>query len=282
MNLQKMLQDVRLAAKNQNYRKAIEICTKIIQVSPDHIETNYLLGLAYRDSGQKEKALAHLKKALSLNPEVAALYPVIGDLYLKDKQPEEALSYYYQAIEKGIKTHQLYTVTGALWRDKGCSDKAIHYFQKALEIKPDATDVLLDIGMLYLHNGNENDVVKTMRRLLEVDPEFYEAYYMLARSQKHKEYDAVSKKMQELYDNPDTPDEGRMYLGYGLGKIHEELGAYGQAFEALKTANKTSGQHPIFPSKKRSKSLMHSKSYLTDHTLRSWRKLEFMTKPLSL
>lgn len=233
-----MLHEAQLAIKKKKYHKVVEICEKIILVSPDQKQANYLLGLAYKDMGQKDKALLYLQKLLNLDPENGSLYPIIGDLYLQKKQPEEALQYYLTAIKRGIKTDQLYTVTGVLYKEKGDFDKALEFYQKALDLKPDATTVLQEIGMIHMHNGNRDAVVKAMRRILEIDPKAYSAYYMLARSQKHLEYDDTTKKMEELFSSSDTPDEGRMYLGYGLGKIYEELGEYDRAFESLEKANK--------------------------------------------
>jgi Flp pilus assembly protein TadD len=73
----------------KNYQRAIEL-------EPEYASAHNSLGVAYRETGQTEKAIQSWKKALALRPDVG--YPLmnLGMAYLSRGEKTKALDYFYQ------------------------------------------------------------------------------------------------------------------------------------------------------------------------------------------
>ena len=71
-----------LSIQSQQYERAIERLKLLVEVNPAHTQGNLLLGVAYLNSGAREKAREQFEKVklLDNDPSVQAT----ADSYLKD------------------------------------------------------------------------------------------------------------------------------------------------------------------------------------------------------
>ena len=68
----------------------------MIEINPNHVKTHYNLGIAYRHSGQIDKAIGAWKKAISLEPNGSKAYNNLGAAYLSQGKLDDA-----EATERG-------------------------------------------------------------------------------------------------------------------------------------------------------------------------------------
>jgi Flp pilus assembly protein TadD len=70
------------AVESQDWPKAIEILSKLVQAEPNNADAHNFLGYAYRKKGIFEASFNHYNEALKLNPRHRHAHEYIGEAYL--------------------------------------------------------------------------------------------------------------------------------------------------------------------------------------------------------
>ncbi|RLE26876.1 MAG: hypothetical protein DRJ65_04580 [Acidobacteria bacterium] len=78
------------AYRAREYSTAILRFQKVVEQSPDHAGSHYLLGLSLRGDNQTSKALASLRKAAELDPSTASYAIALGQTLIQAKQYNDA------------------------------------------------------------------------------------------------------------------------------------------------------------------------------------------------
>ena len=72
-----------MSGKKENIAEAIRLLEKTVSAYPRFYQASLMLGTAYMDLGQWDKAENSLKQTLSLNPNAANASFALGELYLR-------------------------------------------------------------------------------------------------------------------------------------------------------------------------------------------------------
>jgi serine/threonine-protein kinase len=95
------------------------------------------LGLALKDKGDWDGAIACYKKALELDPKLALAHNNLGNALKGKGDLDGAIACYKKALHLDPKQALFYNNLGAVLQDKGCLDEAIAEFREALRIQKD-------------------------------------------------------------------------------------------------------------------------------------------------
>lgn len=80
------------AVESQDWPKAIEVLSKLVQAEPNNADAHNFLGYAYRKKGIFEASFNHYNEALRLNPRHRHAHEYIGEAYLlTDNLPKAEL-----------------------------------------------------------------------------------------------------------------------------------------------------------------------------------------------
>ncbi|CAA6818859.1 MAG: Unknown protein [uncultured Sulfurovum sp.] len=92
--------------EKQNYKKAIELATKALELDEYNYEAYISLGYATRNKAYFEnkvelykKAIVYNKKAIEINPDLELAYNNIGSIFLMQQKYEDAKKWYYHSLE---------------------------------------------------------------------------------------------------------------------------------------------------------------------------------------
>lgn len=85
--------------KMQNESKALAVCTRMIELEPEHIMAHYNRGSMYSNMGLLDKAIADFDRTIELMPSYASSYNNRGLVYEKQGQYEHAIADYSKTIE---------------------------------------------------------------------------------------------------------------------------------------------------------------------------------------
>ena len=120
--------------------KAIGSAEKAVQQSPNNAGYYVMLGIALRNNGQYEEAIASFKKALQLNPyKPIARLNNLAWAYLGSRQYEKAISTWNETIERNPDYLLAYMgLTVAYWVT-GLEDQARQAAKHILRINPKFT-----------------------------------------------------------------------------------------------------------------------------------------------
>jgi eukaryotic-like serine/threonine-protein kinase len=122
--------------KQQDYKKAIEVCTEALSLKPDFVPALQARGQLYLSSGQFKEALDDFDKAVQVDNQDAKTLVLQGAALAATGQAEKALA----SIERGI---ELDDTDPVAWFQKGTvleklnrNQDALDAYDRALELKP--------------------------------------------------------------------------------------------------------------------------------------------------
>jgi len=131
-------------AAEGNYRKAIGILQRVLELQPSHHTARRDLAMAYVEVGDIDNATNHLIDALRLHPGDAWSWVVLANLYIREKS------------------------------DKDTGEK---FLRKALEIAPNDAWALNSLAAVYGERGKTDEAITLFEQAIAANPEFANAYY---------------------------------------------------------------------------------------------------------
>jgi len=213
-----------------HYRKAIDI-------NPDYAKAHNNLGTVLSELGRQDDALAHFSKAIDIKPEYAEAHSNLGTALKELGRQDDALAHYRKAIDIKPEYAEAHSNLGIVLSELGRQDDAVAHFRKAIEIDPDYAKAHSNLGTALSELGRLEEGVAHYRKAIEINPDFAEAHRHLTFSKTYSKYDDDIRVMEEIFAQPDIPDEQIMHLAFGLGKSFEDLHQYEKAFEFFAKGN---------------------------------------------
>ncbi len=111
---------------------------------------NYLtIGVAYKKTGQTQKALESYRRAVQLNPSDPDGYYDIGNIYAESDNYTLAKQYYLRAIEVDPYSARAYNNLGNIYFETGDYERALAYYDYAIAIEPDYQTPYYHAGLIH-------------------------------------------------------------------------------------------------------------------------------------
>jgi len=179
------------ASASKNYEKAILHYETLISFQGDKNGNNYIaLSKAYKELGDKEKAIKTLQSGRTKFPDDANLITEELNYYLVGGQTQEAEAMLKLAVEKDPTNHVLYFAAGTVYDKLGNREATISNYKKAIEIKPDYYDAYYNLGAYIFNEGKllqdkaneEKDMKKYEVGKKQADDKFQEALPYLEKA----------------------------------------------------------------------------------------------------
>jgi len=152
------LGQIALAARN--YTEAITYFEKALLLAPAANRIHYSLAMAYRGSGNIEKAREHLAQQGTVGVRVAD--PLVDGL---------------QELIKGERVH---LIRGRLALEAKRYAEAVAEFRKAVAAKPDSVPAHINLGAALTQTGDLKGAAAQFEEILRVDPKNTIAHFNLA------------------------------------------------------------------------------------------------------
>ncbi len=179
--------------------EAKAVAAKSLELAPDNISAQLLMGKLALWEGQSKLAVQHFNKTLALDPQNITAYLGLSDAYLK----------------------------------LGLAKKPLPLLQKALTIAPNSPDVLSKLGEIYAARGNRKQALQYLNKASELDPKNTTTLRLTAetarRFQDYKQATSVIKQLVEL--EPKSVQHRAL-----LAKNYIDQGQGQQAFAVLQEA----------------------------------------------
>lgn len=123
--------------KAENYEKAIDYQLKSLESDPEYFGAWVSLGVAYRKTGNRERALECYETALESDPMTAdsvPLYISLGAVYLEMRKPISAVSYLEKAQELSPNNPDAYAYLAVAYKMAIEPEKSQEAYAKAREL----------------------------------------------------------------------------------------------------------------------------------------------------
>lgn len=113
------------------YGNAIDCYQTALSDGPEKVEYVVNLAIAYRRSGDNQKALELYLQALEIDPDDAELNSSLGSLFILENEPEKAVRYFDKAIEQDPSLAVAYGNGALAYALIGDFETAYDYLEKA-------------------------------------------------------------------------------------------------------------------------------------------------------
>jgi Tfp pilus assembly protein PilF len=143
---------------------------KAVTLYPDYLEAHLMLGTAYMNTKQWDKADASLHRALKINPKSAEIHFALSELYREQKKYTEAEKEAQEGLKIDDKGWQGHLTLGRIYADQNEIAKAGPEVGKALQIKPDLAEGHLLAGNLFLKARQAENALTEFQEYLRLDP----------------------------------------------------------------------------------------------------------------
>lgn len=133
--------------------KALEEFEKAESVNPNLPFLHFNLGLAHQRLGHLDKAEAEYQKDIQLEPDMAYNYEQLGKLYEQQGRDEDAEKMYHEALEREPRLPDSLLKLGQIEQRKGNSQLALNKLDAALKLAPDNESIHFVRGRVLLALG---------------------------------------------------------------------------------------------------------------------------------
>ncbi len=183
----------RVAMINKDTVKAIEYFEAALEALPQANSIHYALALAYRDSGDQEKAEMHMALRGELMP--AANDPLMDELVLSNShavarrgvdalrtnQPQVALEWLEKARKLRPDDAEILLNLGAALGRLGRLPEALPHYRKAVSLQPHNARTHYNLGTTLAGLGEDDEALAELRRAVELSSDHPQAHYNLAQ-----------------------------------------------------------------------------------------------------
>jgi tetratricopeptide (TPR) repeat protein len=157
--------------KAGKYKQAVDIFTRLIDISPENADAYKNRGVAYMKLETFDLAIADFETAKQLFPELKGLYINFGVAWYHKKEYEKAIENYSVEIEANPENHIAYFNRALCLSEIGEPHKALSDLEKSLALSPDFYWAVSYQADLLATVGKTKQAVAGYERAVELDPD---------------------------------------------------------------------------------------------------------------
>jgi tetratricopeptide (TPR) repeat protein len=225
-----------LAAQGE-FEKALSSYRSALSLEPNHVDVINNLGNALRDLGERRESLACYSRAIELDPSHAESHCNLGNALLDMQRGGEAASSYAAALRLKPDYAAAHLSLSMALRMQGQAAEALRSCEAALGLEPNYVEALALLGELKADRGQFADAQALFQKAIGLEPHFPFAYFNVAMHRKMTGEDAAWLGGVEALLRKSLPLRHEISLHYALGKYHDDVKQFEQAFHHYRTAN---------------------------------------------
>jgi len=144
---------------------------KAVKIYPDYLEAQLLLGTAYLDSKQLEKAESALKSAIRIDSRTPEALWALGELYRQKKNYPEAEKALVTGTALRDQAPQGHLALGRLYYQMGNLQKAGSEIGRTLQLNPKEAEAYVVAGDILLKAQKASEALEMYSEYLKLEPE---------------------------------------------------------------------------------------------------------------
>jgi tetratricopeptide (TPR) repeat protein len=217
--------------------EAIGIFERLLEIDPHHAIALNNLGAALSRLSQYREAEKYFRAAIKERPDYADAYSNLGAGYRcrgyfeeSEKSLRRALKLNPTHVDARSNLGMTLILLNRIREAKG-------HFNKVLKARPRSAEALFGMGQIAYMEGRFEESEKTLKRALQVNSKMPAAWAALSGLRKMTPSDeAWLRGAKEIADSGVPPME-KAVLHFAMGKYHDDVGQFAQAFENYLDAN---------------------------------------------
>jgi len=194
--------------RQRQYVKAAEMLERAVAVEPKdsaaYRESVLLLAQSYYLSGKVPQAVPWLERAAQSGVNSIEVSYMLGNAYIQTRQPDKAVSAFASmfGVEPGSAAAHLFTAQFMVRQE--FEEDARKELARALEINPRIPEAHYLLGELAIFRADIDRAIEELKREIAINPNFAMAYYKLGDAYTRREqWDlAIPNLQRSIWLNP--------------------------------------------------------------------------------
>ncbi|MEM8852986.1 MAG: sulfotransferase [Pseudomonadota bacterium] len=217
---------------------AIAAYRKAIDARPGFAEALANLAATLLDEGGVGEALACLNRAVLLAPESAPALSSLGRALTAAGRPQEAVTHLQRAAALSPNLGEAHNTLANALKALDRYQEAFAHYKTALAIDPESARVWSNLGAAHLETGEAEDAAAAFTTSLRLNPRAADVHRNLSLVTHYTPDHPHLNRLEQLHGDPLLGDEGRVHIGFALGKALDDIDAVDRAFAAFAEANR--------------------------------------------
>jgi protein O-GlcNAc transferase len=265
-HIDSLMLSAEITARKGNLEQAIQLYSNITRLQPKYVLAYYKRANLLKDTGQLEASLASYDLAISLDPGHANAFCNRGAVLEGLNRPDEALASYEKALALNPADAFAYCNRGTLLRQLGRSDEALGSYAQAIAANPNFPEAYFNRGTLLKELRRFDESLASYGKAIEIAPGFALAHFRRG---------ALLQEMKQSAAALTSYDKA-IELAPGLAEAYSYRGALLQEMRqsdaALASYNKAIELAPHFAEAYYNRGALHQEAKRTDAALADYEK----------
>ncbi len=216
---------------------SVNFMLQSLQQDDTNVDVYVDLGYVHLELENHEAAEAASRAALKFEPDRNAALINLGSALSAQGRLEEAVKSFATAIERHPKFADGYFHLGHSLYQQGKLEEAAVIYRRGLQLDQTQWRTMNNLATIYKELGKTDRAASVFRQALKKNPQHANAHFGLAAAKKFTPGDARFDELKRRLDVPELNDTDRGFLLFALGKAHNDIGAYDDAFAYFRRAN---------------------------------------------
>lgn len=188
-------------------------------------------------AGQFKEAEKQYRQILKGRPDHPRVNALLGMLLSRQDKFQEAVKLFKKSLRKAPDDVEAWNGLGTALRSQGKLNEAIDAYGEAIKRDPDFAGVYNNLGTAFREAGQFDEAMVQYEKALAIDPNLPEAWNGYARVRRFEEMPKAVDQLKVAASSEKINAQARKHAQFALGKIHDDLGLYDEAFAHYAAAN---------------------------------------------
>ena len=158
--------------QKNNFKSAENLYKEVLEIIPNHFETNFFLGSLLVKTKKFNQAIQFLNKAILINPNHVGVYNNLGGALKGLGKDEKAIDCFQKVIKINPNHVEAHNNLGTVFYELGARKKAIKYYQKTIQINPNYVAAYWN---LHSFAPDIDEALKILKKICRIDNKYLKA-----------------------------------------------------------------------------------------------------------
>lgn len=230
--IQETLREGYLALGQRRLQDASECCKRVLAKQPDLVQGHFLVGLLALESKDRKTALSAFGSVTKLKPDHVAAWAQLARLFMTDGQVTRADAALSEALKHKTEDPMVNDLVATVYALMGDHVEATKFHRAAMDQHPDHLPFVVNYANSLVYHGRTSEASGLLEKALSQEPYNPQAHWILSSSKKAVNENHIERMQRALSKNQKN-DRGLAFLNYAIGKEHEDLQNWPEAFEGF-------------------------------------------------
>ena len=217
--------------------EAAASCRRARKIDPRYMDTHLTLAGILEAQDKPDKAEASYRRALEIEPDNAEILHGLGNVLKDQEKLDEAVASLERALEIKPDAAETHNSLGIVKKHQEKLEEAVACYRRSIELLPDNAEAHNNLGNALRDQDKTDEAIACYQRAMEFRENFAEAHCNFAKVHNFVPGDPEIETLKELFDLEDATADNKSHLLIALGKAHDDIGSYGEAFAYYQRAN---------------------------------------------